>query len=612
MSLNGQDLTPTAGKLRTVLALFALRNDHTVSTDEFIYELWPESPPKTAQATVQTYVYKLRKALGGACGTTELLRTEAHGYRLTIPDESLDFRVFEQLAQHARVSLDHGDCEGAVHSCRQALALWQGPALAGVPQGSLLSGLAMRLEETRIRTLETRIEADLRLGRHREVISKLREAIHVHPLHEEFHRQLMLALYRSGRCSEALAVYRRLWQTLMDEVGTEPSAPLRQLHGQMLTAEAVDVAEPPVRERSGRAATGGRPAPVLLPPDLPDFVGRVQQLERCENWLCSDRTTGAGARLLSVTGMPGVGKNAFALRLAHQLVGAFEDGRLYADLSEGTSTHEVLGRFLHALGVAERDLPEHLDDRATLFWERTRGGRFLVVLRAPTSAAQIARLTPNSPVSAVVMTRGPRYPGPAGSWVLDIRPLRPHEGVALLAGLVGEDQVERERDEAEGIVGLCGHLPLAIRCVGLRVRDALQRGEHRTLADVRDELINQARLGTMLDVFSHGGLDLRGRIAEYHAHLTPRECKAFRVLGSLGMSTVFVKRIAPLMGCDESTANAVMCRLLERNLIGVASAPTADPSFSCHPLIRRYAVEMIQGVRVSEQAANGAESGAPG
>lgn len=227
--------TPTAPKLRTVLALLLLRANQVVTTQALIEELWGYEPPRSALTTVQTYIYQLRKTLDGR--KAEILITKPLGYVLRVQPGELDLHRFEQLVEDGREALSNGDVEYASSAFRQALELWRRPALADITTGPLLEAHAAALDERRMNALEQRIEADLQLGRHRELIGELKSLIIAHQMHEWFHAALMLALHRSGRRAEALEVYQRLRRFLSEELGLEPSSDLQRLQRAVLTAD---------------------------------------------------------------------------------------------------------------------------------------------------------------------------------------------------------------------------------------------------------------------------------------------------------------------------------------------------------------------------------------
>ncbi|MEU5437403.1 AfsR/SARP family transcriptional regulator [Streptomyces sp. NPDC020719] len=255
---NGLSIAPTAPKPRQVLALLALHADQVVPLATLAEELWGDAPPRSARTTVQTYVMQLRDVIGEALarrdgevrGAKDVLVTLPGGYRLQSGEGTVDFREFERRATAGHRAMDAGDDTGAARLLREALSLWTGPALTDVHQGSRIRTEAERLEEARLAALDRRIEADLRLGRHRELLSELTVLVSRYPMHESLHGQLMLALHRSGRRSEALGAYQRLRTNLVAQAGIEPSPALGRLQLAILTARpgaAVD--GPSVAER---------------------------------------------------------------------------------------------------------------------------------------------------------------------------------------------------------------------------------------------------------------------------------------------------------------------------------------------------------------------------
>ncbi|MFC9057813.1 BTAD domain-containing putative transcriptional regulator [Streptomyces sp. NPDC057074] len=261
---NGLSVTPTAPKPRQVLALLALQADQVVPVRTLIDELWGERPPRSARTTLQTYVLQLRELISTALrrdpentgGRTakDVLVTLPGGYLLNTSDGTSDVREFERLAGLGYRAMDADDFAGAARHLRDALGLWTGGALADVQTGAQLEIETRRLEETRLCALDQRIEADLRLGRHRELLGELTVLVSRHRTHENLHGQLMLALHRSGRRSEALDVYQRLRNALVRELGLEPSAGLRRMQRSILMSgpESVPVGAGAGSERLSR------------------------------------------------------------------------------------------------------------------------------------------------------------------------------------------------------------------------------------------------------------------------------------------------------------------------------------------------------------------------
>ncbi|MEV0695856.1 AfsR/SARP family transcriptional regulator [Streptomyces sp. NPDC050388] len=258
---NGVPITPTAPKPRQVLAMLALHADQVVSVASLTKELWGAAPPRSARATLQTYVLQLRELITLALkrdaeGTPartakDVLVTVPGGYLLNISGGSSDVREFERLAGLGYRAMDAGDFPGAARQLREALSLWTGAAFADVQAGAQLSMETRRLEETRLCALDQRIEADLRLGRHRELLGELSVLVSRYRTHETLHGQFMLALHRSGRRTEALEVYQRLRRALVRELGLEPSAGLRRLQRSIMMTGPEMAQDAPVSALSG-------------------------------------------------------------------------------------------------------------------------------------------------------------------------------------------------------------------------------------------------------------------------------------------------------------------------------------------------------------------------
>ncbi|MEU6679797.1 AfsR/SARP family transcriptional regulator [Streptomyces sp. NPDC046925] len=245
--VGGVAVMPTAPKPRKVLALLALHVDRVVPVGLLVEELWGERPPRSARTTLQTYILQLRELIGAALeqgaesaeasgdvSAKDVLVTAPGGYVLRGGGGSSDVVEFERLAGMGYRAMDGEDFAGAARLLREALALWSGSALADVRAGVQLEMEVRRLEETRLCALYQRIEADLRLGRHRELLGELTVLVSRYRTHENLHGQFMLALYRSGRRGEALSVYQRLRQALVRDLGLEPSPELRRLQQAIL------------------------------------------------------------------------------------------------------------------------------------------------------------------------------------------------------------------------------------------------------------------------------------------------------------------------------------------------------------------------------------------
>jgi len=246
VSVGGVSIVPTASKPSQLLAMLALNAGHVVSMAALTEEIWDYQPPRSGVPTLHTYILKLRRKLqhallgeGEDLTSKDILITRRSGYLLNVEPSDVDAVRYDRLSATGHHAVNEGDHETASRTLGEALRLWRGPALADVPTGPQLAIEAMRLEENRLGDLHLRIEADLRLGRHHQLLGELATLCARHPLMENFCAQHMVALYRSGRQSQALEAFRRLRAGMVEQLGVEPSIRVRQLHHGILTGHAV-------------------------------------------------------------------------------------------------------------------------------------------------------------------------------------------------------------------------------------------------------------------------------------------------------------------------------------------------------------------------------------
>ena len=265
-----------------------------------------------------------------------VLAARGGGYVLSVGPDAVDAVRFEQLAGAGQAALSRGEAAAASERFREALGLWRGPALAGVGEVEPLAREAARLEELRLAAVEGRIEADIELGRHGEVIGELEGLAAEYPVRERLWRLLVLALYRAERQADALAAYRRARDLLAAELGLEPGEELRRLE-QAVLRQQVPAAPPAARHN--------------LPAPLTSFLGRDQDLARVEQLL-------GQARLVTLTGTGGTGKTRLAVEAGARLVGRFPDGVWLAELAGVADPGLVAAQVMGALGVRQAgDVP---------------------------------------------------------------------------------------------------------------------------------------------------------------------------------------------------------------------------------------------------------------
>lgn len=305
---------------RRLLARLLLQVGEVVSVDRLIAAVWEHDPPAGAEATLRTHVANLRRSLVAA-GFDEVLVTRSPGYRLQVAPEHLDATRFERLVAQGRAALDRADAEAAAQQLRDALGLWRGAVLEDLDAPQFAQATAVQLEELRLTALESRIDADLALGCHRELIAELETLVDRHPFREHLWSRLMLALYRSGRQVDALEAFRTLQARLNEELGLTPGQTLTDLQAAILRHDP-ELALPAGHDRTP-ATRGGRPPhgrdPV--PPDaLLDVVRRVPMVGRAAELEQLRRTWQAvrdGARRIAlISGEAGVGKTRLVADLA--------------------------------------------------------------------------------------------------------------------------------------------------------------------------------------------------------------------------------------------------------------------------------------------------------
>src|SRR5215210_751158 len=338
---DGDRVVPVGGgKPRALLAALLLHPNEVVSSDRLIDALWGDAPPASAAKNVQLYVFQLRKTLRAGTvpnSADAILETRAGGYVVRLDRSQRDVDRFEHKLEEGRRALADGDRAEAGRILREALALWRGPALAEFRYQPFAQDAITRLEELRVGALEERIESDLALGRHSDVVGELQTLVAQHPLRERLRGQLMLALYRCNRQAEALDAYRDGRRRLVDELGLEPSTTLRDLERAILTGSA---------ELSVPSPQAGVAARRRLP-SLPNrTVGRARELGEI-----ADRLRAESVRLLTLTGPGGVGKTRLALDAARTVEADFADGARWVSLAALSRAGAVAGEIARAVGA---------------------------------------------------------------------------------------------------------------------------------------------------------------------------------------------------------------------------------------------------------------------
>jgi predicted ATPase/DNA-binding SARP family transcriptional activator len=577
----GADPVPLGGpRQRGLLALLLLNAGKVVPRDALVDGIWGEAAPQRAANALQVQIHALRKHIG-----TERIETHGSGYRIRVGDDELDVLRFEELVQRARAQ----DPEEAGETLRAALALWRGPALANV-EAPFAATEAARLEDRRLAALEARIDADLRCGRDEGLAPELEALVELHPFREGLWRQLLTALYRTGRQAEALEAYRRARRALRDELGIEPSPELRELHQAIL------------RQDPALAAPLRRVQP-SLPTPAHALIGRRLELAAVVGLLRRD-----DVRLLTLTGPGGIGKTRLALAAAHEIAAEHPDGAFLVDLSRVRDPALVPSAVAEAVGLAESPEPIEAAMAARL---AERRALLLVdnVEHVVAGAPAIARLLEAAPGLTVLATsriplriaaeseyRVPPLDLPSGAETPDA--LAANDAVALFVvrARAVDHGFQLSAQNAAAIADVCralDGLPLAIELAAARV-------------DVLSPSALVQRLRERLDVLTTGRRDaperqrtLRATIAWSHDLLEPAERRAFARL-SVFAGGFTLEDAEGVCGADLDS----LASLVAQSLLASRSGADGEHRFSMLETIREFAAERLEEAGAADDVAH--------
>ncbi|MFD7564400.1 BTAD domain-containing putative transcriptional regulator [Streptomyces tendae] len=550
------DATPRAAKHRVVLATLLVRAGEPVPTGTLINELWGDSPPRTATTTIQVYVSQLRKLLGLADSdeARQAIVTRRPGYLFRLDPGRLDLARFEELYRQGVAAAERQEHAEASELQKRALALWRGRFLADTPAGPLLSAEAARLSELRMASLEERIRADLRVGRHHELLGELQALTSEHALREELHAHLMVALYRSGRQAEALQVFSALRRTLVNELAIEPGPALQRLHQRLLSGDP-RLLHP--TEHAVLSPGTGPKQPLPEGPPHPDawFTAREGELDRLVGLVR------AGSSTTFVTGGPGTGKSALARQAAHLLADDFPDGRVLVDLRTAPSTGraDITERVLRALG-APAPLPDQLPARRALLGRLAEGRRILVVLDNADREQDLGDALPG-PAGITTLVTARCVPGqlrPSATLRLELPGQAEAERILVAVG--GPAAAQAAPGAVREIVALCGRLPYALGVAGAR----LTARPHWTATTLADRLRPEQ---TRLDELRLDELDVRALLRHAYEECDAPERAAFRLLGILPPGPFTWDTAAAVLGTTPSAAEALLDGLVGHGLL---------------------------------------------
>jgi tetratricopeptide (TPR) repeat protein/DNA-binding SARP family transcriptional activator len=566
----GQECDLGSNRARCVLANLLLTPGTTIPAEALIDRVWDTRPPPKARETLSVYVTRLRASLREACGDRVRLVGRARGYELDVDPEAVDLHQFRRVRRQADALIANGDPGHAAVMLRQADGLWRGQVFAGI-RGDWMERMRDSLEEERRAAILIRVDCELRLGRHSDLVGELRHLLAQYPLDETLVAYQMTALYGSGRPGDALSLYRDTRSRLIEEQGAEPGPMLSELHGRILRND------PDLAPRADDRGPGPTSQADMLPPETPDFVGRSEELALLTH------EQHYAARVNVIEGMAGVGKTALAVHAARAVTAQYPDGVFYLNFH----THDPGGpsldgadavhRLLRMLSAPTTQMPAELGECVALLRAQLSRRRAVVILDDAARHDQVGPLLSAAGQNMILITTRRRLPALEGAQALTLDVLSMEDAITLFRRIAGQGRVHDE-GEAATAVRLCGRLPLAIQLAAGR----LAQDYPPRVADLVGELSQSpARLGgagaASPEVMSAFELSYRS--------LEPEHQQFFRRLGLNPCPSVSLPAAAALGGSSLAEADKALTVLLDHHLIAQASVG----QFRFHDLIREYA-----------------------
>lgn len=570
-------------KQRMLLALLLCRPGVETAPGTLADALWEGNPPPSAASNLRSYVHALRRALGNDV----ISGNGRPGYRLHLDLIDTDIARFDALCAAANAAAERHDANAVRNLLRDAVALRRDRPFADVGRLPALADEADGLEERWLLAVQQYFDAELRLGRAAELIGELTTLTAQHPYRERFWEQLILALYRAERQSDALQAYQRIWRTLDDDLGIEPGPALQTLQRQILDADPALL----------RAGAGQRPSAVRLaqlPLDVRGFVGRGLELSRLDAVLADTARRPTAIAIAAVSGPAGVGKTTLAVHWAHQVVDRFPDGQLYLNLrgfdAEATrlDATEALQALLEALDVAPLRIPAGPAARAALYRSRLAGRRMLVVLDNARDDDQVRPLLPGTPGCMALVTSRNRLTGliaTEGATPVVVDLLDDDGARQALAERIGADRLAAEPRAVDEIIARCARLPLALAIVASRA----VINPSFPLSALATEL---TEVQTPLDAF--GGpdpaSDLRAVFSWSYRTLSADAARLFRLIGLHPGPHVTTAAAASLAGAPIGAIRRLLAELVRAHLL----TELRPGRYAFHDLLRAYASELVE------------------
>lgn len=577
------------GRRRALLAALLLHAGRPVPRSMLVEAVWDGDPPSSVAANVRTYAADLRRLLGPAPDGRVRVVADQRGYAIDVRPGELDLLDFRRLADAGREALHTRDRDRAAAHLGEAVGLWRGRAFEGVELGSWAEAEVRALEERRWSVRTAWVDVRTALGRFDDLDVRLREMVAERPLAERAWARLMLVLERTGRGSEALAAFEEASAALRDGLGTGPGPELRAAHDRVRPAPSPSAPSPspvapsPVVPPPERPVASPPRAVVCSLPTRPAVAGRDDAVADLRRALAApDRPVG-----VALSGLAGSGKTAVALQVATGLEERFPDGRLYLGLGgpRPECPAEALGTLLGSLGVRPADLPHGPSGRSHLFRLLLARRSVLVVLDDVADSAQVRPLLPGVGASRVLVVSRRRLTDLVGLASRSLGPLPPEGSLQVLAGLLGEERIHREPEQAERLARACGGMPGALRIVAAR----LAVRPEQSLGVLAARLADPA---ARLDEMVAEDCSVRDALAATCAELSTDERRAALLLAAAGPRLLTAESVARLLRLPPARADRVVEGLICANVLVTAHASVDPPRYRLDELVALHLREV--------------------
>ena len=546
--------TPVGGhKQALILGMLALHANQYVPRDELAEYVWGTHRPVEYAALLYSYVARLRKRLATAAGIV----SSRQRYQLTLSPECLDATALDGAT-------------ATFEGYQDALRAWRGRVLEDLVELQHHPRV-VALEQRRAQLVVEFADAALASAHAESAIPVVEELAALVPLHEGVAARRIQLLAAAGRLGDAHRVFSNTRRLLVDELGVEPGEQLLDAYREVL-------------DRDARAPSASGLAPAQLPAAVADFSGRAVDAAQLAGYLIGTRP---GPTLAAITGTGGLGKTTLAVHVAHRIKSRFPDGQLFVDLrgvgEQPATVEHVLEQFLVSLGHSRTALPEGVDELAALYRSATAHGRYLVVLDNARDTQQVQPLLPGADGCAVIVTSRRLLADLDGALHVRIATLGEDESVALLRSILGPEQVDRQRNDAEQVVALCSGFPLALRLAASQVAVHPSWG----LPELHERL---ARTKGRFDLLRSSHRAVQACFDLSYRDLPGGVARAFRLLSLSDAPDIYLDAAAALTGEPAGHVGAALNHLVEHSMLIAA----ASDRFAFHDLMRSFARERAE------------------